>query len=216
MTNRSTSQVEVALTASRPQATRRSNALLGLWVATEIGGLAQSLAGAAGALLAVQVAGSELVAGLPQALLVAGSAAAALGFSALASRSGRRASLATGAGIAVAGCAVVATGAVTDSLIWVLVGSLLLGAGNTAVMLARYAAADLASEGSRAKAMASVLLATTIGAVVGPNLLAPTSTLSTQLGATKPDWSQSARRLRLCLSSARVPRSTARSTTTVR
>lgn len=178
----STPNREASPTASRPQAPRRSNALLGLWAATAVGGLAQSLAGAAGALLAVQVAGSELVAGLPQALLVAGSAAAALGLSALATRRGRRASLATGACIAVAGCAVVTAGAVTDSLAGVLAGSLLLGAGNTAVMLARYAAADLATENTRAKAMASVLLATTLGAVVGPNLLAPSSNLSTQLG----------------------------------
>lgn len=140
-----------------------------LWGASAVGGLAQSLAGAAGALLARQVSGSDAAAGLPQALLVAGTAAAALWLSALASRWGRRVSLAAGAAVAVAGCVLVAVGAAISSLLLVLVGSLLLGAGNTAVMLARYAAADLAAEDSRAKAMASVLMATAIGAVAGPN-----------------------------------------------
>jgi len=58
----------------------------------------------------------------------------------------------------------------------------LLGAGNTTVMLSRYAAADLGDEASRTAAMASVLVATTVGAVAGPNLLAPTSQLAGHLG----------------------------------
>ncbi len=45
------------------------------WVATAVGGLAQSLAGAAGALLPTEVARSETAAGLPQAAPVAGSLA---------------------------------------------------------------------------------------------------------------------------------------------
>ncbi|TYP84909.1 MFS transporter [Blastococcus xanthinilyticus] len=153
-----------------------------LFAASAVGGLGQSLAGAAGALLAVQVSRSEAVAGLPQAALVAGSAGAALGLSRIAARRGRRASLATGAGVALAGCAAVVVAAAAASLLGLLAGSLLLGAGTTAVMLVRYAAADLAGEGSRARAMASVLVATTVGAVVGPNLLAPAGSLAIWLG----------------------------------
>jgi MFS family permease len=152
-----------------------------LWAAAVVGGLAQSLAGSAGALLAVEVTRSDAAGGLPQAMLVAGSAAAALGLSAVAARRGRRASLATGAGAAVAGCALVTAGAAESSLAGVLVGSLLLGAGNTAVMLARYAAADLAADGARARAMGRLLVATTVGAVLGPNLLRPAGWLGARL-----------------------------------
>jgi len=153
-----------------------------LWGASVLGGLAQALAGTAGGLLARQVSGSDAVAGLPQALLVAGSAVAALGLSALTVRRGRRTALSTGAAVAMIGCAVVIGGAVYGSLLPILAGSALLGAGNTAVMLGRYAAADLGPEAARPTAMAAVLAATTVGAVAGPNLLLPAGVLAGGLG----------------------------------
>lgn len=170
-------------TTARPPG-RQQSPLRVLWAAAALGGLAQSLAGAAGALLAAQVSGSDAVAGLPQAALVAGSAVAALVLSPITARRGRRASLATGVAAALAGCPVVVAAAAGGSLPGVLLGSVLLGAGTTAVMLARYAAADLTAtdDGSRARAMASVLVATTLGAVLGPNLLAPANDLGTRLG----------------------------------
>lgn len=159
---------------------RRS--LHALWAASVLGGFGQSLAGTAGALLARQVGGSESVAGLPQAALVAGAALSALMLSRLTLHRGRTAALSTGAAVAVVGCVVVTAGAALASLPWILLGSLMLGAGNTAVMLGRYAAADLGPEASRGARMASVLLATTIGGVAGPNLLAPASGLAASLG----------------------------------
>jgi MFS family permease len=162
--------------------TEAGSGLRALAAASALGGLAQALAGTTGALLARQIGGSPAVAGLPQTALVAGSAAAALVLSAITRRRGRAVGLATGAAVAVAGCLVVAAAAVAGSLPLVLAGSLLLGSGNTAVMLGRYAAADLAGETSRAKAMAAVLAATTVGAVAGPNLLVPTTGLAAALG----------------------------------
>jgi len=155
--------------------------LRALWAASILGGLAQSLAGAAGALLARRIGDSDAVAGLPQACLVLGSAIAALGVSALTRRSGRGVALTVGALVAVLGCLIVLLGGAWGSLPGVLAGSLLLGSGNTAVMLGRYAAADLGPETSRPQAMASVLTATTIGAVAGPNLLAPAANLAIEL-----------------------------------
>ncbi|MDQ3695304.1 MAG: MFS transporter [Chloroflexota bacterium] len=133
-------------------------------------------------MLARQVGGSDSVAGLPQAALVAGAALSALILSRLTLHRGRYAALSTGAAVAVAGCVVVAVAVLFASLPLILLGCLLLGAGNTAVMLGRYAAADLGPEASRGARMASVLVATTIGAVVGPNLLAPASGLAVGLG----------------------------------
>jgi MFS family permease len=153
-----------------------------LWMASVFGGLAQALAGTAGSLLARQVGGSDAVAGLPQGFVVAGAALAALTMSRLTAVRGRRVALTSGAIVAMVGCGVVTLAGVMASLPLILVGCLLLGAGNTAVMLGRYAAADLGPERSRAAAMASVLVATTVGAVAGPNLLAPTSQLAGHLG----------------------------------
>ncbi len=163
-------------------ATVRRRPLRALWAASVLGGLGQSLAGTAGALLAREVGGSESITGLPQALLVAGSAIAAVALSRLTARYGRGPALSTGAAAAVAGCGVVVAAAVTSNLALVLAGTLLLGAGNTAVMLGRYAAADLAVDQSRARAMSTVLVAITLGAVAGPNLLAPASSLATSVG----------------------------------
>lgn len=153
-----------------------------LWAACALGGLAQSLAGTAGALLARQLGGSDAVAGLPQALLVAGAAVSALGLSALTRHRGRGVALSVGAVVAMAGAIVVVVAGLSSSLPGVLVGSLLLGSGNTAVMLGRYAAADLGPEASRVRSMAAVLVATTLGAVVGPNLLAPAGALAAGIG----------------------------------
>ncbi|HSK95528.1 MAG TPA: MFS transporter, partial [Euzebyales bacterium] len=159
-----------------------SRSLRALQAASVLGGLAQSLSGAAGALLARQVSGSDAVAGLPQALLVAGSALAALGLSALTRRAGRRVALAVGLLVAVAGSVVVVGGGAAGSLLVVLGGSVLLGAGNTVVMLGRYAAADLVPDAARGRAMGAVLAATTVGAVAGPNLLGPASGLAARSG----------------------------------
>lgn len=156
---------------ARPPAARR-RALTFLWVASVLGGLGQSLAGAAGALLISRVTGSDAGAGAPQAMIVIGAAVAALVLSGLTRRRGRGRALMGGALVAVPGALAVVAGAVVGSVPAILLGSLLLGSGNAALMLGRYAAADLAHEAVRARAMASVLLATTVGTVVGPNLLA--------------------------------------------
>jgi MFS family permease len=148
-------------------------------MASLLGGLAQSVAGAAAALLARDLGGSDAVAGLPQAVIVVGSAIAALAMSALSRRYGRRRALAAGMAVAMLGSVVVVLARTVPSL---LAGTLLLGAGVAAVMLGRYAAADGAPEGARARAMATVLVATTVGAVAGPNLLVPSDALGRALG----------------------------------
>jgi MFS family permease len=61
-----------------------------------------------------------------------------------------------------------------------LLGCALLGAGNAAVMLARYAAADLASR--RGRSISRVVAAASVGAVIGPNLLGPAGAPAAALG----------------------------------
>ncbi|MFI8193501.1 MFS transporter [Streptomyces sp. NPDC085946] len=56
------------------------------------------------------------------------------------------------------------------------------GAGTATNLQARYAGADLAAPAHRARAVSTVLVATTLGGVVGPNLAAPTGTLADALG----------------------------------
>ena len=59
-----------------------------------------------------------------------------------------------------------------------LAGSAVLGAGNAAVFLTRYAAAEAGDDAGRGTALGVVLSAAALGAVAGPNLLGPSGTLA--------------------------------------
>ncbi len=144
-------------------------------------GLGQS-AGIAGALLAAELEGGAGTEGLPLAALILGSAAAVPGVMAVARRAGRRAGLAVALGVGAVGAAGVVIGAALCSLAVVVASCVLFGAGNTATMLARYAAAAVAPDGRRGRAMGQVVAATTVGAVAGPHLLAPAGDVATGLG----------------------------------
>jgi MFS family permease len=164
---------------AQPSARRSARAL---WGAAVVGGMAQSVAGSAGSLLAREVGGTDAVAGLPQSFLVAGSMASAVALVWLTPRIGRGAALGTASGVAAVGAGLAGLAAVWSSLAAVLLASALMGAGNTAVMLSRYAAADLVPMHLRARAMGLVLAATSLGAVAGPNLLGPAGRASSWLG----------------------------------
>ena len=137
---------------------------------------------AAGALLALDITGSDALASLPLALLVVGSASTVVPISALSRRAGRRTGLATALAIATVGAVGVVIAGELDSFALLLAASLLFGAGNTAVMLARYAAVDLSTPDERGRAIGRVVFATTFGAVAGPNLMEPAGSVATSLG----------------------------------
>jgi MFS family permease len=172
-----------ALRASDPGARsalqRRTLSVLVL--AQMLGGLGGSGA-AAGALLAVDITGDESLASLPLALLVVGSSVAVVPISTLSSGKGRRTGLTAALGIAAVGAIGVVCGGALRSFALVCAASVLFGLGNTAVMLARYAAADLSTPAQRGRAIGAVVFATTFGAVAGPNLLAPAGSVAAAFG----------------------------------
>jgi MFS family permease len=137
---------------------------------------------AAGALLALDITGSDALASLPLALLVVGSASTVVPISALSRRAGRRIGLATALAIASVGAIGIVAAGELESFALLLAASLLFGAGNTAVMLARYAAVDLSSAEERGRSIGRVVFATTFGAVAGPNLMKPAGAVATSLG----------------------------------
>ncbi len=165
---------------SSSPAAHRFRVVLG--AASVLGGLAQSLAGAAGGLLVPAAGWPDALAGLPMTAQVVGAAVAGIGLSRLTAGRGRRTALAVGAAVAAVGCAGVVLAAGLPDLLLVLAGMLLIGGGMTAVALGRYAAADLVAEPDRPAAMAGVLVAVTVGAVTGPNLLGPAAGLGAALG----------------------------------
>jgi MFS family permease len=71
---------------------------------------------------------------------------------------------------------------VDASFAGLLLGSLLIGFGNSANQLSRYAAADLYPADRRASALATVVWAATVGAIVGPNIVGPSGEVAVALG----------------------------------
>ncbi|GIF01700.1 MFS transporter [Paractinoplanes rishiriensis] len=127
-----------------------------------------------GALLAAEMLGTSALSGLPSALFTAGSAGAALAVGRLSQRRGRRAGLTAGYAAGAVGGAGVVAAAALDSVVLLMFFLLVYGAGTATNLQARYAGADLVEPGRRGRAVSSVLVATTVGAVIGPNLVAVT------------------------------------------
>jgi MFS family permease len=138
--------------------------------------------GTSGSLLAAAMMRSEAAGALPVGALALGAAIAARAITRIMSRRGRRAGLMAGYQWALAGAIEVLIALVIDSLPMLLIGSGLLGAGTAAVMLTRYAIADLAPPEARGQAVSRSLFATTAGAVMGPLLLRPAAILATPVG----------------------------------
>jgi hypothetical protein len=71
---------------------------------------------------------------------------------------------------------------VAGSLTALLLGSTVLGAGNAAIFLTRYAAAEVGGEGVQWRALGAVFFATALGAVISPFLLGPSGDVARMLG----------------------------------
>ncbi len=141
-----------------------------LVVAKVFGGAGLAAGITVSALLAQDMLGKRGLAGVPSALFTVGSAAAAIGIGRLSNRAGRRPGLTAGYAAAAVGSLGVVAAAVLYNTALLFVALLIYGSGTATNLQARYAGADLAPAGHRARAIGSVLVATTVGAVIGPNL----------------------------------------------
>ncbi|WP_460072662.1 MFS transporter [Streptomyces sp. YKOK-I1] len=176
----STASDTPADTSPRSEAQRR---VLVVLVSSQIlsgAGLAAGIT--VGALLAQDMLGSSDLAGLPSALFTAGSALAAVTIGRISQARGRRPGLAAGYLTGAVGSAAVIAAAVAGNPVLLFVALFVYGAGTATNLQARYAGADLAAPAHRARAVSTVLVATTLGGVVGPNLAAPMGDLADALG----------------------------------
>ncbi len=156
-----------------------------LWVLSAgqvLGGLAFGATAALGAVLAAEISGDDALSGLALALVTLGTAALAVPLATYAQRHGRRGALTLGMVIALVGVALVIPATAMRSFPLLLVGFALIGAGSTANLQTRFAAADLATDASRGRDLSVVVWATTIGAVAGPNLVGPGEALGGLIG----------------------------------
>lgn len=151
--------------------------------------LAQVLSGvgvagtvAAGSLLVSTITDSETLAGLAQTFSVLGAATMALPLARLTRTGGRRLALASGYFLGGIGAIFAVIGGTTQFLPIMLLGTFLVGAASASGYQARYAAVDLSDSDSRAGHLSTVVWASTIGAVLGPNLMDPFGAVAQAVG----------------------------------
>ncbi|MFE3470554.1 MULTISPECIES: MFS transporter [unclassified Streptomyces] len=144
-----------------------------LVVSQILGGLGVAIGIALAPMLATEVTGTEALSGLAPTASVAGTALLSLPLAAVMTSRGRRPGLVLAYLIGALGGALVVIGTVVRSFPLLLLGMAAFGAGSSANLQARFAAADLVGPERRGRAISTVVWATTIGSVVGPNIAAP-------------------------------------------
>ncbi|MER7107656.1 MFS transporter [Streptomyces sp. NPDC000229] len=172
--------VASVVAADLPALQRRISAVL---IASQIlGGLGVATGIALASVLAQEVSGTEALSGLAPTATVAGTAVLSMPLAALMTARGRRPGLVLAYVIGAVGAGVVVLAAVVGSFPLLLAGMAGFGAGSSANLQARFAAADLAEPERRGRAISTVVWATTIGAVLGPNIAAPAGRSVSGLG----------------------------------
>ena len=147
-----------------------------------LGGFGLGATLSVGAIMAVELSGSTAWSGAAATLSTLGSAFSAIPLANLAYRKGRRVALASGAALAIFGASAMILAAATRSFPIELIALFMLGAGSAVSLQARFAATDLPLNRPKAKDLSLVVWATTLGAVIGPNLVAPGEAFGLSIG----------------------------------
>lgn len=126
-----------------------------------------------GALIAKDMLGSASFAGIPAALFTLGSAFFAYFVGRMSQNFGRRLGLSLGFLAGSVGAMGVILATVINSVLLLFISLFIYGAGTSTNLQVRYAGADLANKQQRATAVSIAMVATTFGAVAGPNMVTP-------------------------------------------
>jgi MFS family permease len=156
-----------------------------VWVLSSaqiMGGLGIGATVSVGALLAADVSGSDAWSGMASTMSTLGAALLALPLARFAGRRGRRPALSTGSGLAGASAILLVLAAQVGSFPLLLLAFALSGAGSATNLQARFAATDLARPDLRGRHLSLVVWSTTIGSVLGPNLVEPGEAIGAAIG----------------------------------
>jgi MFS family permease len=124
-------------------------------------------------LLAYELSGTESLSGVSATASVLGAAGAAVLIARVTEARGRRPGLVAGYLVGAVGAVLAVAAAIVSSFPLHVVASLAFGWASASNLQARYAATDLAVPARRGRALSTVVWATTVGAVLGPNLTGP-------------------------------------------
>lgn len=159
---------------------RRSLAVLSL--GQVLGGIGFGSTISLGAVITERLTGDDALAGLPTAAVTLGAALLAVPLASFAARSGRRPALTLGMVLALAGVVLVVAGTALAMFPLLLLAFAMIGGGQAANLQSRFAATDLATDRTRGRDLSVVVWATTIGAVLGPNLVGPGEAVGDAIG----------------------------------
>jgi MFS family permease len=162
----------------------RGKLMAALFAAQVCGSTGHSIGMAVGSIMAAAITGTNTWSGVPIAIGALGTALASWPLARLMARSGRRPGLALGYGLAVVGAVLGIVGMMIRSFPVLLAGMALFGISNTSNLLARYAAADITPGARRGRAMGLIVWGSTVGSIIGPNLMTPALRVGERLGMT--------------------------------
>lgn len=166
--------------------TARKRGMVGMFVA--VAAMSTSMAGTstAGTLIAAEAVG-EGWSGSASAFGIAGTAIGSLLTSRVMAARGRRTGLRLAFALATVAAVVALFGAALQLFGVLLIGLVGIGIGNSGGQLARYVAAELHEPRRSGTALSVIVWAGTVGAVLGPSLIAPTAGVAHRVGL--PDLS---------------------------
>ncbi|MDO5727641.1 MAG: MFS transporter [Bowdeniella nasicola] len=136
---------------------------------------------AVGNVMAKDITGMTTLSGISSVAVFTSGAIAAVPMANLAQRVGRRRALSLGLLLGCIGASIMIITPLIG-LVGLLTGSFFLGFSQATNFQARFAATDLAPPSQRGRHLALVVWMVTIGAVAGPNLIAPGAKLGAHLG----------------------------------
>ncbi len=139
-----------------------------LFAAQCFGSVAVLAAATVSSIAGAKLAGNPSWGGVPTAIYQLGAALAALGWGIGMDRMGRRGGLTLGLALGVIGAALAGGAVVGESLIIFLVAMVLIGMANSALNLARFAAAEVHMPEERGRAISNVVIGGTAGTVFWP------------------------------------------------
>ena len=136
------------------------------------------------AIAGTALSGQRGLAGVPAAASTLAGAGAAFLWGLLMDRLGRRPSLALGLFFGVAGAGLCIWGIAAGSFPVFVGGMMLVGVAQAAVTLSRFIAAEVQVPERRGRAVSTVVLGGTVGAIGGPLLVMPSGHLAMQAGTS--------------------------------
>src|SRR2546427_9609667 len=134
------------------------------------------------AIVGAKMGGRPDWAGVPAMCYQLGQASAAYGWGYAMDPVGRRGMLLLGVLAGAAGALISAAAVVSTSFWSFLLGSTLVGVAISAVQVSRFVAAEVHQASERARAISTVVVGGTLGAIVGPVIAGPMSRIAAGLG----------------------------------